>query len=96
MAQWEHKEAVWHSSIQYGFDEKTSISQIMLIDGVLVEESWGFRNQDFESRQKYLEKALSFPQWLDYQCLEGWEVFKISRDFNSDGQRTWCVFRRLV
>ena len=38
----------------------------------------------------------SFTEWLDWQCTDGWEVFKISRDFNSSRSDTWCVFRRLV
>ena len=36
-----------------------------------------------------------FTSWLDWQCEGGWEVFKISRDFNG-GSGTWCIFRRLV
>ena len=38
MAQWEHKEAVWHSPISNRYDYQKNIYQIMLIDGVLVEE----------------------------------------------------------
>ena len=38
----------------------------------------------------------SFTEWLDWQCTDGWEVFKISRNFISDHSDTWCVFRRLV
>ena len=38
----------------------------------------------------------SFTEWLDWQCTDGWEVFKISRNFNSNMDDTWCVFRRLV
>ena len=37
----------------------------------------------------------SFTEWLDWQCTDGWEVFKISRIFNNHNN-TWCVFRRLV
>jgi hypothetical protein len=37
-----------------------------------------------------------FPQWLDKECEDGWEVLKISRDFNSEGQGTWVVFRKEV
>ena len=37
----------------------------------------------------------SFIEWLDWQCKDGWEVIKISRDFNSvEDKDTWCVFRR--
>ena len=37
----------------------------------------------------------NFIQWLDWQCEGGWEVFKISRDFNGSSG-TWCIFRRLM
>ena len=40
-------------------------------------------------------ESQSFPNWLDWQCEGGWEVFKISRDFNGTSG-TWCIFRRLV
>ena len=95
MAQWEHKEATWYPPIMQNADNGWSVSIISLIDGVLVEEGWhGTNAGDYH---KFLEKAISFPQWLDYQCLEGWKVFKISRDFNPNGHgHTWCVFRRLV
>ena len=39
----------------------------------------------------------SFTEWLDWQCTDGWEVIKISRDFNSGNlEDTWCVFRRAM
>ena len=38
----------------------------------------------------------TFIQWLDSECEDGWEVLKISRDFNSEGQGTWVVFRKEV
>ena len=39
-----------------------------------------------------------FPTWLGHHSREGWEIFKISRDFRggSRGKSTWCVFRRRV
>tara|TARA_S200000501_G_C20424093_1_gene569296 strand:- start:100 stop:384 length:285 start_codon:yes stop_codon:yes gene_type:complete len=94
MAQWEHKEATWYPPIRNNIDDGRSVSQISLIDGVLVKESWSGQNAGDEN--KFVEKAISFPQWLDFQCLEGWEVFKISKDFNNSHGYTWCVFRRLV
>jgi hypothetical protein len=36
----------------------------------------------------------SFTEWLDWQCEGGWEVFKISRDYNSHVNSTWCIFRK--
>ena len=35
-----------------------------------------------------------FSSWLNKQCKGGWEVFKISRNFSSYDDYTWCVFRR--
>ena len=36
---------------------------------------------------------LKFTEWLNWHCEGGWEVFKISRDFNGDSG-TWCIFRK--
>ena len=36
----------------------------------------------------------SFTEWLDWECKDGWEVIKISRNFIDPERRTWCVFRR--
>ena len=38
----------------------------------------------------------NFPEWLDWQCEGGWEIFKISRNFNAgSGGDTWCIFRKM-
>ena len=44
------------------------------------------------------EDVLGFPEWLDYHCDGGWEVFKIIRSYNTSKQREeiWCIFRTLV
>ena len=36
----------------------------------------------------------NFIEWLNEQCEDGWEVLKISRDFNSKWHSTWVVFRK--
>ena len=36
----------------------------------------------------------NFIEWLNEQCEDGWEVLKISRDFNSEWHSTWVVFRK--
>ena len=57
-----------------------------------------------EEAEKQLREWVSktqwdFPTWLGHHSREGWEVFKISRDFR-DGIRqrqiTWCIFRRMI
>ena len=37
-----------------------------------------------------------FTTWLGHHSKEGWEIFKISREFNSSNQNIWCVFRRKI
>ena len=38
-----------------------------------------------------------FTDWLDWQCEDGWEVFKISRNFGYEANSsTWCVFRKKL
>ena len=46
----------------------------------------------------YSDLYWDFPTWLGHHSREGWEIFKISRDFRggSRGKSTWCVFRRRV
>ena len=56
---------------------------------------------DMDDVSEQLEKLYSdfywdFPTWLGHHSREGWEVFKISRNFRSQGKETWCVFRRRV
>ena len=59
---------------------------------------WGlYQYSPLESRdfQKFAEKeAMELATWLDWQCKEGWEVFEIKKDFETNN--TWCLFRRLV
>ncbi len=54
-----------------------------------------------ENRKSLIEEeawkneCITFVEFLDLHCKGGWEVFKISRDFNNNSG-TWCIFRRLV
>ena len=96
MAQWEHKEATWHAAITIGGEGYIEIRQINLVKGGLINERWTSARPKEITSSEFRAKGASFTQWLDFHCSEGWEVFKISRDFNSEHQYTWCVFRRLV
>ena len=65
------------------------------------ERNWNYRQQENLSGQRietysWPSQHKKFPEWLDWQCEGGWEVFKISRNFNTNEDDTWCVFRRLV
>ena len=37
-----------------------------------------------------------FTTWLGLHSKEGWEIFKISRDFRDQRKFTWCIFRRKI
>ena len=59
--------------------------------------------ESFADAEKQVEKLsrdlyMDFPTWLGHHSREGWEIFKISRDFRDGSQekRTWCVFRRKI
>ena len=85
MAGWEHKERNWSTRWQSSFSG----------DRVKVHEM-AFSEPDGRSHAISNSNFISFTEWLDWQCEEGWEVFKISRDFDSHDAATWCIFRRLV
>tara|TARA_X000001036_G_scaffold395700_1_gene396832 strand:+ start:457 stop:699 length:243 start_codon:yes stop_codon:yes gene_type:complete len=80
MAEWKHKERNFK---QYSHENPSGVS-VSVVDWSNGEYPSATRNSNFKS----------FPEWLDWQCSDGWEVFKISRNFQSGD--TWCIFRRLV
>ena len=84
MAEWEHKERNWSHSWQ----DDASGERVPVRDNLtdLTRRPQWKRNSNF----------MKFADWLDMQCKGGWEVFKISREFNSSERRTWCIFRRLL
>ena len=86
MAGWEHKERIWSTLNQ----DDISGEPVKVHDWVYSQAP------DDPGRAQSNSKYKSFTEWLDWQCEEGWEVFKISRYFNSHDARTWCIFRRLV
>ena len=85
MAEWEHKERNWSLRTQ----DDASGKPVSAVDGI---RQKGNPSIKYERNSNYIE----FADWLDMQCKGGWEVFKISRDYNSGLRRTWCIFRRLV
>ena len=85
MAEWEHKERNWSFTNQDNQDGASINVAHLDYNG-----NYTFSNPDF----------IKFDDWLDLQCEGGWEIFKISRQFethNNDRRNaTWCIFRRLV
>ena len=64
------------------------------------ERNWSMDAYEAQSEGDWIGRGSSgrwrnrdFASWLDWQCKGGWEVFKISRDFNGDSG-TWCIFRK--
>ena len=84
MAEWEHKERNWGTHYQ----QDASGKSVKVHEMVRKE---GSRHPSYERNSNFVE----FADWLDMQCKGGWEVFKISRNFQHQNQ-TWCIFRRLV
>ena len=78
MAEWKHKDRHWINESRY--QESIFTMKFERNGNYLDATSFGIIQRDFST-------------WLDYQCEEGWEVFKISRDFNGDSG-TWCIFRK--
>ena len=85
--EWKHKEDSWRepkacqSGTHTGWIVRDGIPSYEHMD------PWDWEKNDVH---------LSFPEWLDLLCNDGWEVLKISRDFNSSLAETWVVFRKQV
>ena len=87
---WEHKEEYWQKKFTQSYDRYEGPHSHwgwVVSDGLpgiekMEPEEWA-ENGDIE-----------FPDWLDLHCVGGWEVLKISRNFNDQHLRTWVVFRK--
>ncbi|MGB1955844.1 MAG: hypothetical protein ACPHUK_09620 [Candidatus Poseidoniaceae archaeon] len=81
MAEWKHKERNWSNRNQDNQDG----DQIRVADV----DNWGTAKKKSNFKE--------FTDWLDWQCEDGWEVFKISRNFGYEANsETWCVFRKKL
>ena len=80
MTEWEHKERNWSHRHQ---DDLSG-------QAIQVYEEY-YNGDSYDARPN--SKFKIFTEWLDWQCEQEWEVFKISRDFNG-GNGTWCIFRK--
>ena len=77
MKEWIHKERNW-SRVKQDNQEGEPI---------------GVMNYNWEGYESGVKPEFKeFTDWLDWQCEDGWEVFKISRNFGTSD--TWCVFRK--
>ena len=82
MAEWQHKERNWSFMTQDNQKgESISVSK--------------FNGPGIANTKK--PEFKDFTDWLDWQCEDGWEVFKISRNFGHEANSsTWCVFRKKI
>ncbi|MBK54975.1 MAG: hypothetical protein CMB51_03520 [Euryarchaeota archaeon] len=58
-------------------------------------KGWGFAGIDIQLQ----ENEMTFEEWLDYHCQEGWSLFKVSRELPENftqPSQAWCIFRREV
>jgi hypothetical protein len=112
MAEWEHKEVLWkipqmnkNNITQWVREDNMAIFETksfprypsnFLYDDGAIEVVEKHNRKMAQEEQTWKDKAISFVEFLDLHCRGGWEVFKISRNFNSANEDTWCIFRRLV
>ena len=80
---WEHKEEEWQR--KYGNEDE--VFGWVVTDGVP-------HLDRMEINEWAINGDIEFTDWLDLHCVGGWEVLKISRDFNDKHWRTWVVFRK--
>ena len=81
MAEWQHKERNW----SYHYQDNQDGDRISVA------------NSDYHENTIKRSNFKEFTDWLDWQCEDGWEVFKISRNFGHAAySETWCVFRKKL
>ena len=63
----------------------------------IMAKDWKYKEGTWDSHKFAVDKwDKYFAGWLDGQCKGGWEVLKISRDYNCILKSTWVVFRKQV
>jgi len=94
VTKWIHKEDEWQAASSHVNQDYDGSNRSWNGYGWKVEDGvpkYGrVREDQFENAQ------LSFPDWLNLLCSDGWEVLKISRNFNNSNKSTWVVFRKQV
>ena len=76
MAEWEHKEEEWYEYEEYF--ESPAYNGWVIRDGTLKSVECPEEDED----------VYDFTGWLNYHCDGGWEVLKISRNFQSPVSQT--------
>lgn len=115
MGDWKHREEVWFAVKMEGDYEQVRKTKLFIKNNEIVEISRphirdfgvisindGPKSKVDEFRkaaEEWNNHTLHFSEWLDFQCKDGWELFKIFRDvvshdaWGSYGYRT-CIFRK--
>ena len=115
MGDWKHREEVWFAMKVEGDYEQVRKTKLFIQNNGVVEigepstRDFGFVQfsgapkanvKKFkEAREEWVNHTLHFSDWLDFQCKDGWELFKIFRDiarhdaWGSYSYRT-CIFRK--
>ena len=115
MADWKHREEVWFAMKMEGDYEQVRKTKLFIKNNEVVEirtpnlRDFGAISikdgpkEKVDEWRKALEEwnnhTLHFSDWLDFQCKNGWELFKIFRDvvrhdaWGSYSYRT-CIFRK--
>ena len=115
MGDWKHREEVWFAVKIEGDYEQVRKTKLFIKNNEVVEVSapsardFGFPQirgapkaivkKYKKASEEWMNHTLHFSEWLDFQCKDGWELFKIFRDvvshdaWGSYGYRT-CIFRK--
>jgi len=90
MTNWEHKSNSWATHIEAPRKKWACCKPRITFTGGTHCSYCGKLNPNLT------EEPLEFDDWLNEQCIGGWEVIKISRNYRSQISKTWCVFRREI
>jgi len=107
MADWIHKEVTYSPHVErqsHGIKYFTGYEIINNLP-VLTKKILTKPPTTVKEKKKWEKEAREIAEWwltgarltlvgfLNLHCAEGWELFKISKDFRGSGN-SWCIFRK--
>jgi len=109
MADWIHKEVTyiphreWETKLAKHYSGYEIINNLPVLTEKKIKRG---APTTVKEKKKWEKEAREIVEWwltgarvtlvgfLNLHCAEGWELFKISKDFRGSGD-SWCIFRKM-